>query len=553
VRKLKTMDGEERQRAFLLKLSDTLRLLANSDIGRAASADMAGIVFHDQTGRIIGVNGYFLKMSGYSQAEIDRGELNWKQMTPADWPEESEQQMQLRATTGRTGPYEREYLRKDGSRAWLLMAGIDLDDGTTAKFIIDIDKRKRAEAALRASEEQLADEMANMQVLQSISGQLVREQNPQRHFELIVDAAAKLMGSDAASLQEFDRPNGKLKLVASRGFHPDAAAHWEWLSVYATSSCGPALQSRQRVFIEDVRKLDLPAEEKDVYALCGLQALQSTPLISHGGRVVGVLSTHWSRAHVPNANAYRAFDVLARWAADLLVRIQIEKDLQDSESHQKVLVAELQHRTRNIIAVVQSIAERSVESTSSLVEFSTGFNARLKALARVQGLLSRSDSKPVTIGALVRMELEAVGFSDTTGRIRVSGPAVRLRSAIVQTLALALHELTTNALKHGALGKENGTLDISWELRANTERQLVLTWMEQGLHLSAEQRNPSHRGQGIELIEQALTYSLGAKTSFRLEETGAVCTIVLPMDAPQRKGDAPSQDRGTTDEFPTGN
>jgi two-component system CheB/CheR fusion protein len=521
--------------------ADTAIRQSEARLQRMLQTDAAGVLFLDRAGTIVGVNDCFLKMSGYSRIEADSREISWKQMTPAEWLEQSERQLQLCAMTGRIGPYEREYLRKDGTRGWWLIAGSELGDGTIAKIVIDIDQRKRAESALRMSEEQLAAELANMQVLQTISGQLVREQSPKRHFELIVDAAAQLMQSDAASLQEYDRRREKLKLVASRGFHADAATHWEWLSPRETMSCGQALQDGRRIVFEDIRKLDLSPEDRDAYASCGVRAVQSTPLVSHSGRVVGVLSTHWSHTHQAGDRAYRAFDVLARWAADLLVRTQIERDLHDTESRQKVLVAELQHRTRNIIAVVQSIAERSVAGASSLTEFSAGFNSRLNALARVQGLLSRSDSQPITIGALVRMELEAVAFSGATDRIRVSGPYVRLRNAIVQTLALALHELTTNALKHGALSKKNGTLDISWELRENAGRCLVLKWLEQGLHLAPEQRNYSNPGQGLELIEQALPYSLGAQTCFRLEETGAVCTIVLPLDAPQRKNVAASQ------------
>jgi two-component system CheB/CheR fusion protein len=133
------------------------------------------------------------------------------------------------------------------------------------------------------------------------------------------------------------------------------------------------------------------------------------------------------------------------------------------------------------------------------------------------------------------MELDSVGYSTATGRVRVSGPVVRLRNEIVQTLGLALHELTTNALKHGALGKENGTLEISWEFHQKPARHLVLNWLEQGMHLSPEQQNVLHRGQGVELIEQALPYSLGAQTSFRLDESGAVCTITLPLDTPQTR------------------
>jgi two-component system CheB/CheR fusion protein len=235
--------------------------------------------------------------------------------------------------------------------------------------------------------------------------------------------------------------------------------------------------------------------------------------------------------------------VLARWAADLLVRVQTEKDLRDSEARQKVLVAELQHRTRNIISVVQSIAERSAEDVSSVGDFLARYSRRLSALARVQSLLSHSDAEPITIGALVRMELDAVGFSGKSDRVRLSGPEVRLRNTIVQTLALALHELTTNALKHGSLGRDKGTLDVLWQVREDPHRHLLLEWRERGLQLSPQQQVFAHRGQGVELIEEALPYTLGAQTSLKLEESGVVCVIDMPLDKTQKGSGATAQIR----------
>lgn len=510
--------------------ADTALRQSEARLQRMLQTDAVGILFLDSAGIVVGANDCFLKMSGHSRSDVELGLLHWRQMTPSEWLDENDQQLKLCATTGRLGPYEREYTKKDGSRGWLLITGSDLGDGTLAKFVINIDARKRAERALRASEEQLADELADMQVLQRISDQLVRDQNPQRWFEIIVDAAAVLMRSDAASVQQYDRERDKLELVAWRGFHTEAAASWEWISVQSGTTCGNALRIGGRVVVADIDTAVVEPETRECFNLCNLRSMQSTPLISHGGQVVGVLSTHWSRASDPSALSYRAFDVLARWAADLIVRVRIEEDLRDSEGRQKVLVAELQHRTRNIISVVQSLAERSAATAASLADFSTGFTNRLDAIARVQGLLSRSDNQPITIGALVQMELDAVGFPRTSDRIHLSGPEVRLRNAIVQTLALGLHELTTNALKHGSLGADAGSLDVSWTLHDHSGPHLLLEWRERGLQFSAEQRSFARRGHGIELIEQALPYTLGARTSFTLQETGAICTIDLPLD-----------------------
>jgi two-component sensor histidine kinase len=220
------------------------------------------------------------------------------------------------------------------------------------------------------------------------------------------------------------------------------------------------------------------------------------------------------------------------------VRQQMEK--------QNVLVAELQHRTRNIIAVVQSVAERSADNASFVGNFLDGFSRRLSALSRVQSLLSRSDAEPITIGALVHMELDAVGFSGMSDRVHLSGPEVRLPNAIVQTLALVLHELATNALKYGSLGKDTGTLDVVWQSREDPDRDLMLEWREHGQQLSPQQQEFAHRGQGVELIEEALPYTLGARTSFKLEESGVVCVIDLPLDKPRREYGATSQTAAVT-------
>lgn len=135
-------------------------------------------------------------------------------------------------------------------------------------------------------------------------------------------------------------------------------------------------------------------------------------------------------------------------------------DRREWEDRQKVLVAELQHRTRNLIAVVRSTADKTVRSSTDLNDFRARFRDRLDALARVQGLLSRlKDSVDrVTFDELLRTEVAAMG--DGWDRISLEGPSgIRLRSSTVQTLAMALHELATNAVKIRSLGSAGCTID----------------------------------------------------------------------------------------------
>lgn len=144
-------------------------------------------------------------------------------------------------------------------------------------------------------------------------------------------------------------------------------------------------------------------------------------------------------------------------------------NLRRLQEEQRVLVAELQHRTRNLITVVQSVAKQTVQTSQNMPEFAVKFDDRLAALSRVQRLLSQSDNMSTCIGALLRMELDALGAEPDQKRIVVDGPNVALRKSTVQTLALALHELATNALKHGALAVDNGTLQIRWEVVSDSD------------------------------------------------------------------------------------
>jgi PAS domain S-box-containing protein len=122
---------------------------------RVLETDAVGMLFFDASGTLVQANDVFLRMSGYSRAELERGELTWQRMTPSEWLPISNEQMAKLEATGRIGPYEKQYFLKDGSRRWMMFAGRDLGDGTVAEYCFDISNRKQAEAALRDSEQNL--------------------------------------------------------------------------------------------------------------------------------------------------------------------------------------------------------------------------------------------------------------------------------------------------------------------------------------------------------------------------------------------------------------
>jgi two-component system CheB/CheR fusion protein len=196
--------------------------------------------------------------------------------------------------------------------------------------------------------------------------------------------------------------------------------------------------------------------------------------------------------------------------------------LTQSEARQQVLIGELQHRTRNLLAIVQSLAHQTLGKGGSL----EGFTTRLAALGRVQSLVGGAMDDHINLADIVHLELQAIGASD--GKVSISGPPVPLGFELVQTFGLALHELATNASKHGALAKETGRLTISWTVRSNGQNVPVLVsdWKESGL---SDLPKPSRRGFGRELIEKALQFTLKAKADLSFGSEGISCHIELPL------------------------
>lgn len=199
-----------------------------------------------------------------------------------------------------------------------------------------------------------------------------------------------------------------------------------------------------------------------------------------------------------------------------------------SAEAQQVLIAELQHRTRNLLAVVRSLAAQTISASTSLDSFGRAFEGRLAALSRVQSLLSHRGGTSVPLRDLVVGELAAHGAEIDGTRIRVQGPEIELAAKAVQVVVLAIHELATNALKYGALAQPQAKLTVVWKLMGKDRGRVLLRWKEQGVELppqGAERRE----GFGRQLIERALPYDLGARTRFAIEPDGVCCEIELPI------------------------
>lgn len=205
-------------------------------------------------------------------------------------------------------------------------------------------------------------------------------------------------------------------------------------------------------------------------------------------------------------------------------------DRRHAEKRQSVLLAQLQHRIKNILAVVRSVLTRTLESSSDLDHFATHLAGRIESLARTQSAAARTTEGCVMLEELVYQELAAHGGQDER-QIQVEGPPVPLPAKTADTMGLAIHELTTNSIKYGALAVQSGRVDVRWRTEPDEadELHLILEWQESGVPLT--DLTPRRRGFGRELIEQGLPYELGAKTEMEFRPGGMRCAVSLKLAA----------------------
>jgi PAS domain S-box-containing protein len=194
------------------------------------------------------------------------------------------------------------------------------------------------------------------------------------------------------------------------------------------------------------------------------------------------------------------------------------------EEHIRVLMTEVNHRSKNLLAVTQAIARQTVSSSATAAEFEQKFSARLLGLSASQDLLTNEQWRGVRLEALVRSQ--TAHYSDD-GRIRISGPDALLNSTATQAIGMALHELSTNAVKYGALSNAAGHVAIGWRFKNSSgEPMLEMEWIERG---GPPVDARPLRGFGCIVMEGMLSQRLSAVVSLSFEAEGLAWRLLAPL------------------------
>jgi PAS domain S-box-containing protein len=191
-----------------------------------------------------------------------------------------------------------------------------------------------------------------------------------------------------------------------------------------------------------------------------------------------------------------------------------------AEEQQRLLINELNHRVKNTLAIVQSIGGQTLRDGGASPKVRQAFESRLSALAAAHDVLTRESWNPVSILEIVN---NAVAPFCTGDRCSVEGPNLRLRPQTAVSLALALHELATNASKYGALSTNHGRVEVRWEKRQD---RLKLLWSERGGPVVQE---PTRRGFGSRMIERAFAAEVQGSVSLRFDPAGVSCEVDAPL------------------------
>jgi PAS domain S-box-containing protein len=211
-------------------------------------------------------------------------------------------------------------------------------------------------------------------------------------------------------------------------------------------------------------------------------------------------------------------------AVNMLVDITERKRAEDQQA---LLIRELHHRVQNMLATVQAIMGSTARASTTIQEFEDAFTGRILSLSKTHTVLAANASQNVTFRELLCNELEP--YNDNTGkRVVLAGPDVRLQSTLAIPLGMAIHELTTNAVKYGALSVMDGSVEVRWSIlgEGGAAPRLGVEWVERN---GPKVEPPTHRGFGSQLLKRVLTHQIGAEANLDYRHDGLRAHIRAPL------------------------
>jgi PAS domain S-box-containing protein len=262
----------------------------------------------------------------------------------------------------------------------------------------------------------------------------------------------------------------------------------------------------------------VPVSDREMLVNLKRRALETGEAEDAELKLKGPSSSRWYDFHIePLRDAEGRVIGLTCAAVDITER-------KAGEEHLRLLMRELTHRSKNLLAVIQALARQTSRHAGSLDNFLDEFSARLQALSRSHDLLVQEEWHSAALRDLVRSQLGHYLDRDQK-QITIEGPPVHLKPEAAQSLGLALHELAVNAAKYGALSVPRGHVSVIWEENDTPDNGIVIRWLERG---GPKVEHPKKHGFGTLAIQRNLSRTLEADVHLNFAKDGVVCTIAIP-------------------------
>lgn len=434
-----------------------------------AMSNVIGMLYGDIEGGITFANQELLRIIGRTQEDIDAGRVCWDSITPPEWQSVDAVHIAEAVERGASTPYEKEYMRPDGTRVPVLV-GFSLaepDRTQSVAFILDITERKRIARVLEETAERLtlSQEAAGISSWESVPG---REE-----MTVFSPSIRKLYELPDNWVYSFENLLERL--------HPD---------------------DRNRVATR-LREISFNDPEPFEYEF-------------RVKRRDGGWRWLYTRGRAVCDNDGKVVRL-----AGINMDISVRKEL---EERQTLLIHELHHRIKNTLATIQAIAHSSMRSATSMDDFRRSFGDRLLSLARSHTLLTDNAWAGADLRELIALEVQPY---DDRDRITLEGPVVALPPELAVPLGMGVHELATNAAKHGALSSAAGRLSVIWRvLHCEAGCKLVIEWRERGGPLVSP---ASHEGFGSRLLDRVLGPQINGAIRIDSDPEGITAVIEAPL------------------------
>jgi two-component sensor histidine kinase len=327
-------------------------------------------------------------------------------------------------------------------------------------------------------------------------------------LDAVLNRACELVaeGLDAEMAKVLEcRPEHEDFLVrAGVGWKPGVVGHETFAGGERASPAGYALKRGEPVIshgIANESRFAIPEMLHDH----GVQSMVNVVIPGEAG-AYGVLEVDAPRHHEFDEEDAAFLKNYANLLAAAIERQRAHAELDQTLSEQKVLVGELAHRVRNMLGLVQALASQTLAEDAGAIAYRDAFLGRLGALARAEALVFEDHAQSLDLSQLAPQALDPF-TADGHGAIAIEGPTLWLPARIGRILGLVLHELATNATKHGALSSSEGRVRLAWrsEAAGAGERHVRLRWTEEG---GPAATSPSRRGFGTRLLEKLASYEL---------------------------------------------